>query len=454
MTGGGTTAVYRVAAVSLWALAIWHSWLSRALFVDGGPTLVLMMHNGGYALFWDARQTLAAVTQAPAALALKLGVTDSHLLARLLSVGLFFLPSAYYHASLWRARRDPALLGAVLLAMAVAFLPTSFFIVGEYNTVFAAVLFAAVMPATADRPTVGDSLPLIATALILLRSYETMLVFGPLVAGLVVWRLRRSGRRDIGSLMYGLAAVLFLASAGFSLQSMYGWHNDPNHVHDTLAGIELFWTNLQFVLPLSALLIVALAGLIVPRSLESLRPYLVPGFLLVLVALSPMLWLGDGTLRPYPKGHYHSRMVASLVMAAIMIAIWLYALRPAWAPRALEVLARPANGRRLMLFGLAAYLAAMPADIVLSELWRRSVVVFQATIARRPGLIPVEETAFSREPYKHLIENWTLVSQSLAQRRSPSDGVIVPPRGFPDWAFKDATTWGKDIERFRWDDGR
>jgi hypothetical protein len=454
MTGGGTTAVYRVAAVSLWALAIWHSWLSRALFVDGGPTLVVMMHNGGYALIWDARQTLTAVTQAPAALALKLGVTDSHLLARLLSVGLFFVPTAYYHASLWRARRDPALLGAVLLAIAVVFLPTSFFIVGEYNTLFAAVLFAAVMLATADRPTVGDSLLLIATGLMLLRSYETMVVFGPLVAGLVVWRLKRSGRRDIGSLLYGLAALLFLASAALTLQSMQVWHDDPNHVHETLAGIGLFWTNLQFVLPLSALLIVAVVGLIAPRSLESLRPYLVPGLLLALLALTPLLWLGDGTLRPYPKGHYHSRVVASLVMAAIVITIWLYALRPAWAPKALEVLAWPANGRRLMLFGLAAYLAAMPADIVLSELWRRSVRVFQATIAARPGLIPVEETAFSREPYQHLIENWTLVSHSLALRHSPSDGVIVPPRGFPHWAFKDAATWGKDIERFRWDDGR
>jgi len=336
----------------------------------------------------------------------------------------------------------------------VVFLPTSFFIMGEYNTILAAVLFSVLVLATAERPTLADAAMLIVTALVLMRSYETMLVFGPLVAGLVVWRLRRSGRRDIGSLMYGLAAVLFLASAGFSLQSMYGWHNDPNHVHDTLAGIELFWTNLQFVLPLSALLIVALVGLIAPRSLESLRPYLVPGFLLVLVALSPLLWLGDGTLRPYPKGHYHSRMLASLVIAAMMVAIWLYALRPAWAPTAFGVLARPVNGRRLMIFGLAAYLAAMPADIVLSELWRRSVGVFQATIAGRPGLIPVEETAFSRDPYNHLIENWTLVSHSLALRRSPNDGVIVPPRDFPHWAFKDAATWGKDIERFRWDDGR
>ena len=65
MTGVGTTAVYRVAAVLLWALAVWHCWISRGLFVDGAPTLVFMMHNRGYALFYDARQTLTAVTQTP-----------------------------------------------------------------------------------------------------------------------------------------------------------------------------------------------------------------------------------------------------------------------------------------------------------------------------------------------------------------------------------------------------
>ena len=453
--GGGTTAAYRVAAVLIWALAIWHSWISRGLFVDGAPTLVFMMHNRGYALFYDARQTLTAITQTPAAIGLMLGITDSHLLARLFSVGFFFVPTAYYHVSLWRARHDPALLGAVLLAIAVVFLPTSFFIMGEYNAILAALLFVAVSMATTDRPTPGLGIAMIATGLMLQRSYETMLVFGPLAAGLVVWRLRRSGRRDIGSLLYGLAAAAFLGTAGFSLQSILLEPHDAGHMRETLIGITWFWTNLQFVLPLSALMIVAAAGLIVPRSLESLRLYWVPGLLLVLLALSPLLWLGDGSIRPYPKGHYHSRMVASMVMAAIVIAVWLYAVRGAWTPRVLGVLARPDGGRRLMLFGLAALLAALPADIVLSELWRRSVMVFQTTIAARHGLIPVEETAFSRDPYQYLVENWSLASQSLALRRSPRDGIIVPPRGFAYWQFIDgAKPWINDIDHYRWDDGR
>ncbi|MEE3603629.1 hypothetical protein QO158_29915, partial [Pseudomonas aeruginosa] len=130
------------------------------------------MHNGGYALFYDSRQTLMAVTQTPAALALKLGVTDTHLLGRLLSAGLFFVPTAYYHASLARVRHDPALLGAVILTITVVFLPTSFFIMGEYNTILPAILFVAVLAATSQRPSVGDGIILVITALMLLRSYE------------------------------------------------------------------------------------------------------------------------------------------------------------------------------------------------------------------------------------------------------------------------------------------
>jgi hypothetical protein len=451
MTGGSTTAVYRMAAVLIWALAIWHSWLARGLFADGSAALLYMMHDGGYALFYDSRQTLIAVTQTPAAVALRLGVSDTHLLARLLSVGLFFVPTAYYHACLHRARRDPALLGAVLLAIAVVFLPTSFFILGEYNTILAAVLFAAVVLATADRPTAGDAAMLIVTAAILMRSYETMLVFGPLVAGLIVWRLRLWAERAWAAWLHGLAALLFIASAGFSLQSILGPHV-PGHVHETLAGIGLFWTNLQFILPLAALVVVALAGLVAPRLLESRGLYLFAGILLVMLALCPLLWLGDGAMRPFPKAHYHSRMVAGVVAAAIALSVWLYALDAAWGPRALALLSRADNGRRLMLFGLAALLAALPADLLLSELWRRSVVNFQATIAARSGLIAVEETAFGREPYRHLVEDWALSSESLALRRRPGDGVVVPPRGFAHWQFLDATKpWITNIDGFRWD---
>jgi hypothetical protein len=454
MAGVGTTAVYRMAAVLLWALAIWHSWVARGLFVDGSAALLYMMHNGGYALFYDSRQTLMAVTQTPAAVALMLGVTDTHLLGRLLSVGLFFVPTAYYHASLWRARHDPALLGAVILAITVVFVPTNFFIMGEYNTILPAILFVAILVVTSQRPTVGDGLILVLTATMLLRSYEIVLAFGLLAAAMIGWRLRLSGARGPGGALYVIAALLFVTAAALSLHALLGPHPD-GRVDDAISGAGLFWTNVQFTLPLVAVSIVTIVGLAYPKCLESRWLYLFAGLLLLLLALCPLLWLTDSPGRPLPKSHYHSRMAASLLLAAIAISIWLYAMRPGWGPRALAVLARPIDGRRLMLFSFVALLAALPSDLQLTAVWQRSVDAFQRTIASRSGLIPVNETEIGHEPYDLMVEGWTLSSESLVLRRSTRDGVIVPPANFANWQFLDARKpWIGDVDRFLWDDGR
>lgn len=460
-----TITVYRVAVVLIWALAAWNVWLSRGLFIDGSHALLFMMFHGGYALFYESRETLMAVTQTPAATAILLGVTDTHLLGRLLSAGLFCVPTAYYHLCLHKARQDPALLGAVLLAIATVYVPTSFFAMGEYNTVMPAMLSVALVAATARRPTVLDGALLAVTALILMRSYDTMLAFGLLASAVLCWRLKAfSGRGTDGGLHLGYelylgAALLFFAAATQSLLSLLSLIGEQpqGQLVETVTGMRLFWTNVQFVLPLAAIMVVAIAGLAVPGLLRGRALYLGAGFLLILLALCPLMWLtADGTGRPLARSHYHSRIVAGFVMAAIIITIWLYAARPGWAPRALAVLSQSANGRRLMLFGFAAFFAALPADVQLSELWRRSVNVFQETMASRPGLIDVRNTPFAREPYNQMVENWTLASQSVVMRRSFSDGIIVPARDFTEWQFYNghAHHSATKADRFLWDERR
>ncbi len=448
-----TTALYRATALLIWALALWHCWLVRGLFVDGSAILVDMIKDGGYATFYAARRHVMALTQWPVVTALDLGVTDTQALARLFSAGLFFLPTAFYHACLFRTRRDPVLLAAVVCTIAIVFLPTSFFIAGEYNSVGAAVLFAVLVLATGARPTVGDGLLLVATAALLVRSYETMCGYGPLLAVLTLWRLSSaSGWRSGASVLYGLAVLLFLASAAVAVQSLVGPHVE-GHLSSAVADVVVFWRNLQFVLPLAALVVVAVAGLVAPDLLSSRRLYLWAGVLLVLAALSPLLWLSDGTVRPFAKSHYPSRMMAGLVTAGIVVAIWLHALRPSWMPAALAALAKPAAARCFLGFQMATLLAALPADIVLSELWRRSIVEFQATIAKRSGPIPVDETALSRDPFIYMIEDWTLSSQSLLLRHSHGDGIVVPPRGFSNWQPFDAKKeLPRNAEKYLWGD--
>ena len=258
-----------------------------------------------------------------------------------------------------------------------------------------------------------------------------------------------------GGVLHVAAALLFVVAAALSLHSLLGPHPE-GRVDDALSGIWLFGTNVQFILPLGAVTVISIAGLVRPKLLEHRQLYVVAGALLLLLALCPLARLtADGTGQPLPKSHYHTRMAAGVVLAAIAITVWIYAMRPAWMPNALATLSRAANGWRLLLFAFVGLLAAVPADLQLTELWRRSMSAFQETIAARSGLIPIEETPFGRKPYSDMVENWALVSQSLVMRRATGNGIVVPPKDFKGWQFLDAhKRWITNVDRFLWDDGR
>jgi hypothetical protein len=442
-------ALYRGTATLLWALALWHCWTARGLYLDGSAALFGMMKNGGYALFYPHRATLMAVTQAPAAAAIHLGVTDTQLLARLLSLGLFAVPTAFYHAALFRARRDPALLATAICAVAIVFLPTSFFIMGEYNSVHAAMLFTALVLVTGTRPTIGDGLLLLVPAALLMRSYETMSCFGPLLAAFTVWRLRSGGSR-IALALYGLAAALFLASAVFAVQALFDPHN-PAPLGEALQRAGTFWRNLQFILPFGALSILVAVALLAPRLLEAPRLYWLTAIPLVLLAVSPLLLLVDIGIRPAPRTHYHTRTMSGLVMAAIVLTLWLQASRPAAWPASRSPWAPMPVARRWLAWQVAALLAALPADLVLSGIWQNSLAVFQSTIAAHSGPIAVEDTVFLRLPYSEMVEPWALPAESVVLRGAATDGMIVQQRGFAGWQpFDPLQPLQPQLAKYRW----
>jgi hypothetical protein len=410
------------AAAILWGLAAWHAWVARGLYLDGAAVLVTMLKNGGFALFYKSRLYMMALTQAPAAAAIRLGVTDTRIIAQLYSIGLFFVPTAFYHAALWRARDDAALLTAVLLAIGVVFLPTGFFIIGESNAIGAAVIFSAVVLATARRPTLGDGLLLAATATLLIRSYETVSCFGLLLAAFTGWCVKKGGGSSTGTAAYVLAALLFLVASAVSIYALFDPTN-PAPLGDALNKAPQFWRNLQFILPLAALLIVVALG----RS--GARPAMVVAtVLLVIVAVSPLLLLTDIGIAPLPRTHYHSRTVAGLLIAVLAIAIWFHIWRPGWTPKPIHV-----------TLAAAALLAALPSDIVLTEIWRHSLTEFRATISAHSGFIAAEDTVFLRKPYSEMVEPWALPSQSVILRRQSTDGIILPPKGYTGWQPFDPT---------------
>jgi len=447
MAGLTADTIWRSAAATLVALALWNSWWSRGLFLDGYALLAEMIRFGTWNTFYGPRENLMALTQTPAAIAIRAGVTDTQMLARLLSLGLFAVPAAYYCAALRRAHREPVLLAAVLCAVGLVYLPTSFFIIGEHNGVCAMAVFTAVMLVTTTRISWGEGAVLALTAFITFRSHEATLVIGPVLALMVAWRVAALQWRTPAAGLYVLAALLFAGSGAVAAASLFTFH-DKDQMNSAFGNSLVFWRNIQFIMPFVAVLAIVTVGLARPRLLERRGLFLGAGALLAIAALSPLLWLLPGDVKPFPKTHYETRQAAFGVASAIAAFIFAYGAGPRLA--VLQVLRRQTIARRLLLFTVALAMAAVPADIVLTELWRRSIGAFHATISARSFLIPVEETAFIRAPYKHFIEDWTLPMQSLVLRTKPGDGVIMAPRDFKGWQSFEPLAELPDLHPYYW----
>ena len=428
-----TTVAYRTTVCLIWGLALWHSWESRGLFVDGSAFLVQIARREWFFDFYAPRLYAMVVGQAPIMTAIFLGVTDLHLLARLLSLGLFALPTALYHLALVRVKDDAVLLAAVIAAIALVFMTTSFFIVGEYNTAYAIAILVAVRLATAKRLTLVDGLFVAVIGGLAIRTYEVMLYLGPLLSVMVGWAIWRAPSRPwLPTFLHLLSVVGFIAGMFVAIGSLTRPYS-VEHLDETIQTATNFWQNMQFDLAVAAALMIVVWALVRPRDLMLGKPYLWAGVCLVILALSPILMLGDIVVRPLAKSQYVARTAAGLIIASIVVVIWAYATNVRGKLPAFVVLGTAEAGRRFLLFSLLMLLAVLPSDIFLTQSWVSYLDTMRKTVRNHDGVIAFEDSPLSQYPYNLLVEDWILPSQSLALRAKRGDGIVAPPKQFNAW---------------------
>ena len=428
-----TTVAYRATIGLLWTLVLWHSWECRGLFVDGSAFLVQIARREWFFDFYGPRLYAMVLGQFPAIIALFLGVTDLHLLAQILSLGLLALPTAFYHVALTRVRDDAVLLAAVIAVIATVFMTTSFFIVGEYNTAFAIVIAVTARLVTAERLTVTDGAFLLAAGLLSVRTYEVMIYCGPLVALMIGWSIGRAPRRPwFATALHVMAALLFLGGMVVAADSIIHPFSQ-DHLSKTAATVLNAWQNLQFDLALLAALVIVIWAIVRPADLQTPRPYLFAAFFLVLLVLSPLLALTDTLVRPHAKSQYTARSVAGLVVATVAVLMWLYKSRLGERIAAFRELRAPMAARRLLAFSLLMVVAVVPSDAFLTLEWRHYLDTVRSIVRQQSGVIAYEDTPLAKPPLEMLVEPWILPSQSLALRSKRGDGIIAPPRDFDSW---------------------
>jgi hypothetical protein len=373
------------------------------------------------------------VGQAPIMTAIFLGVTDLHLLARLLSLGLFALPTVLYHLALVRVKDDAVLLAAVIAAIGVVFMTTSFFIVGEYNTAYAIAILVAVRLATARQRTWVDGLFLAVIGFLAIRTYEAMLYLGPLLSAMVLWAIWRAPSRPwLPTTLHLVSIAGFIAGMFVAIGSLTRPYS-VEHLDETIETARNFWQNMQFDLVVAAALVVVVWALLRPRDLALAKPYRWAAVCLVILALSPLLMLGDVVVRPLAKSQYVARTAAGLIIASIVVFIWAYASNLRGKLPAFVVLGTPEAARRFLIFALLILLAVLPSDISLTQSWVSYLDAMRTTVRDHDGVIAFEDSPLSKHPYDLLVEAWILPSQSLALRAKRGDGIVAPPREFGAW---------------------
>ncbi len=426
-----TKTIYRAAILLLWALALWHSWTARGIFIDGSKLLLDLVGQKQLIAFRAPRFYVESGGQALAYLGIKAGITDLHRLAQLFSLMLFAVPTAFYSLALWRARNEPVLLAGTLAIIAVVFMTTSFFIIGEYNTTFAITTASAVWLATTDRLRVGEGLALALIAIVFSRSYEVTLYHGPLLALMTLWRVKNVPERPrAATFLYLVAASFFLGGGVVALRSLIDPFNPPQ-VGQTWHEAPNFWQNPQFDVIFVAVLVVVVWALVKPADLRTRKPYLWACLPLAVLALSPLMVLTDTTIaRPLARSHYVTRTACGLVVVSIVLFMWLHVSHLHKALQATAVLREPETARRFLGFAWLLLLATVPGDVFLTFTWINYLDTLRATVTSHTGVLAFEDTPLARYPADLLVENWTLPAQSVLLHGKPGDAVIAPPRTF------------------------
>jgi hypothetical protein len=446
-----STNAYRGTVVLLWALALWHSWACRGLFVDGSGFLIQIVQREWFFDFYPPRLYAMIVAQVPMMIGIHSGIDNLHYLSMLLSLGLFALPTGLYHLALWRAKDDPVVLAAVMAAIGVVFLTTSFFIIGEYNSSYAIAILTVVQLTRADRLRTGDALLILPVAVLAIRTYEALIYLGPLVAVLILWTLwRHKFQPRLPALVWLVCAGCFLGGMAVAVDSVvHPW--SESHLDETYVTAKNFWQNLQFDLALSGVLVVVIWALVRPADLAGNKPYRWAAIAVGLLAASPLLAFGDNLVRPLAKSQYVARSAGGLVIVAIVIFIWLYRSDVHIRLKALVMLRAPQNARRFLIFACLLVAANVPSDVFLTSTWISYLNAMRQVVTTHQGVVAFEDTKLAQRPYILFVENWVLPSQSLSVRSKPGDAIVKPPRDFTDWMpFK--ANEAPDLGRFYWRD--
>jgi hypothetical protein len=378
------------------------NWL--ALAADG-PYYLVRIVDAESVFSTNARFLGNAIRQAPVILALELGVTDTQLLSTLLGVGQLVIPALLWSAAILFARGDVVAYSAVAFTAGLCAGASWLCNVGEFVLAMPLVALVGALLWRAQPWTLLHATLAVAASVVLLATYEIVVLMSPALAVWAVWRaVVARDRVD----RYG-ALLVAGASAASILAALVGIASRQHQSHTlslTYSVVSLDpW---PFYLALCACTLVVCAATF--RLDQRLRRAVIAAALVALV-------LSLHGAAPSPQSAFNVRggtAVATLALVVFLFWRWAAGLKH-WKSAA------PPRWLAAAPLALIAAMAYVNVDAI--ERWSRSLDAFQAATNAATGPTPVTEVV--PRDRSHVVWGWTSPSLSLVVRHRPTAGVLV-----------------------------
>jgi hypothetical protein len=357
---------------------------ARSLYDDGTHYFMRVLQAGGFTEMLFSRGHAAYLYQLPVVIALKLGVTNLGKLQLAFGVGCF----CTWPLAMWLCHRlAPPHFWLVVLACSSGYLNAAFVAVGEH-VVTHAFFWPVVFVLLFVRPlTLFAAVVLLISSAILLRTYESMLFLGPVLAWLA-FRRAQSEAATGPRVVCLVAAVILLLSVPIAMDGILHPCTGSNANSFKTGFFSVLLSPGWTISWTAGWLGLMLAGVWQPK----LRAWITSRVGIFLLGAGILFWgawplLAPAQLDPYKQ--YEARFLDLLVPLALLAVAMFMNRFPSWLVT---------RKNYLVNMSAALLLAQSLWQLAATEQWRGFLHVLQDLMASRSGIVMLMDTPYGRQP--------------------------------------------------------
>lgn len=391
---------------------------ARGLYADGPYFLLEILRTENYFTFDKARLYAQLLIQAPVIFAIRSGINDINILIRLHSFGFIAIPIAIWMATLL-IHIKTNYFWLFLMSFSVTYLNSGFF-PSEYNLCYSVTAFCSALLIKEGRLGVTNSAALLLSSIALTRFYESMILLGPMLCAISMFRLFVLKDKDSLIARYAilLSALFFAVGTVIAAWSIM-FPRSPEGVRDVTMRISLILNNKQIIYTF-LMVSLFLAFCNVRRVFVS---YVFAATMLLSVG-----FLLNSSLWAVPYMHYDSRIVAGLgLFCTITLSAVFFFYR-----QGMPAAVRDEQIIWVIPFTLFASLVIPLFIHTFGFLnWARS---FEREVTSHTGVIQLEDTKiYQSNEFNIYTWGWANPSLSVLLKRKPVDAIIKNSPSYKGW---------------------